>query len=176
MRASFPSAMQMSRQILAIIAMTCCLVEIFFVSSVLQEQRREESAFRQKASFWWRLCRKNVEPQWHGRDWPLGASFLLVQGPGPDKGPCTAAQTDLLSAVWRNVSNHHGYQSERSPRCGYWDCSVHSHTSSVCRLTTLCIMDVNGGGRRSRVIMYDVNPLWKKRFLNHIKPKNMEFR
>lgn len=101
---------------------------------------------REPVSSWWRLdCRKNVQPQWNGRDRSLSASFLLVQGSGPDKGPCAAAQTDRLSAAWRNVSDHHGYRSERSPRCGYWDCSVRSHTSSVCRLTTACIIDANLG-------------------------------
>lgn len=150
-RAAFPSAMQMRRQILAVIAMICCLVEIYFfflLFSSVQKSRAEKRATsdREPVSSWWRLDRrKNVEPQWNGRDRPLGASFLLVQGSGPDKGPCAAAQTDLLSAVWRNVSDHHGYRSERSPRCGYWDCSVRSHTSSVCRLTPVWIMDVNLG-------------------------------
>lgn len=70
-------------------------------------------------------CRKIVESQWKWV-WSSAWCFLPFEskGSGPNKGLCGVVRrrqtnpTPPFSAVWRNVSNLHGYWSEKSPRCG----------------------------------------------------------
>lgn len=107
-------------------------------------------------------CRKNVESQWNGRDRPLAASFLLVQGSGPDKDPCAAAQTDLLSAgVEKCVRSPWLPVREEPPLWLLGPLCLLTHRLSVQVNNSLCYGCDSGcqwGGWRSRVINYYVYP------------------